>query len=68
MSLLNRAKSELMESIAKLTNPNNSGLRGVVEGVNPEDIDLTTLAQIADDLRKSSAGVKSVQGNDSAKR
>lgn len=62
MSLLDAAKEEMMFRIARLTNPSNPALREVVEKTDPADVDLTTLTQIAEEVRKSAAAKKSVTG------
>lgn len=63
MALLDHLKESLLGQIAKMTSPDNSALREIVETANPEDVDADTLAKIARNLRESEVVTSSITGD-----
>ncbi len=62
LEYLNPAKSDLLKGVAALTHPDNYALRGVVENVNPEDIDLQCIESTLYDLGLSRSLLEMVIG------
>ncbi len=65
LDLLGSSKVKKLEEIASLTHHNNTGMRQTIESVNPEDIDLSTLEETANNLRLSEKALRSITGENS---
>jgi len=63
--LLNATKELLLKQIASMTNPRHSEMRNVVEQTDLEDVELGTLQETAENLRRSQSVLRSVTGENS---